>query len=146
MNKIQEPTLLYYPYLEDNNIHYSQYNNEFHDFIKSVIKEHDIKKSYVINPLMFKEKGSIFSVPHFSVNSLDGLMHNYDAEIEPELLNKLYVVLAKCCINLVMKPICVLTDVTPIRFTCFNSKQSEIISNTFADYAGFDAQKSIVIY
>ena len=146
MDKILEGILLYYPYLDGDVIRYKDYNNEYRSIVNSILTEHDIKKSYIINPLMFKEKGSIFSVPHFSVNSLDGLMHNYDAEIEPELLNKLYVVLAKCCINLVMKPIGVLTDVTPIRFTCFNSKQSEIISNTFADYAGFDAQKSIVIY
>lgn len=145
MNEKQEQMLLYYPYLEDNNIHCSQSIKELHDIIKSVVIEHDIKKSYVINPLMVKHKERIYSVPYFSVNSLDGMMHNYDAEIEPKLLNKLYVVLAKCCIDLVMKPIGVLTDVKPIKFICFSDKQSEIINETFADYAEFDAQKSILI-
>ena len=146
MDKILEGILLYYPYLDGDVIRYKDYNNEYRSIVNSILTEHDIKKSYIINPLMFKHKESFLSAPCFTVNSIDGLMHSYNAEMEPELQNKLYVVLAKCCINLVMKPICVLTDVTPIRFTCFNSKQSEVISNTFADYAGFDAQKSIVIY
>ena len=145
MDKKQEQPLLYYPYLEGNNICYSQCTNEKNNIMKSVYEGHDAKKSYIIDPLMVKTDDRGYSLPYFSINTLDGVMNEYEAKIEPELLNKLCIVLAKSCLNLVMKPIGILTDINPIKFLCFSSKQSDIINDTFAGYAGFDTQKPILL-
>lgn len=145
MKKTQEQALLYYPYWEDNSICYTQCIEEKQEIMKHAYNGHDTKKTYIIDPLMVKNDDKGYTVPRFTVNSLDGIIHDYDADIEPELLNRLYIVLAKSCLNLVMKPIGVLADINPIKFLCFSSKQSEIIRKTFADYTGFDAQKPILL-
>ena len=93
----------------------------------------------------FDDFSKKYSVPFFAINSLDGYANDYNAEIEPDLLNRLHIVLAKSCLNLVMKPIGILADMNPIKFLCFNDKQSDIIQKTFAGYAGFDGQKPVVL-
>lgn len=145
MDKNQEQSLLYYPYLDDNNICYSHCTKEMETIISSVRDGHDAKKAYIIDPLMVKTEDEGYALPYFSINTLDGVTNAYNAEIEPELLNRLYIVLAKCCLNLVMKPIGVLADMKSIKFLCFSSKQSDIINDTFAGYAGFDTQKPILL-
>ena len=145
MDTIQEKTLLYYPYLENDNICYSHCDIEKRNIMNSVHEGHDAKKSYIIDPLMVKTEDEGYALPYFSINTLDGVTNAYNAEIEPELLNRLYIVLAKCCLNLVMKPIGVLADMKSIKFLCFSSKQSDIINDTFAGYAGFDTQKPILL-
>lgn len=145
MEKTEEQPLLYYPYLDDNNICYSHCTKEMETIISSVRDGHDAKRAYIIDPLMVKTEDEGYALPYFSINTLDGVMNEYEAEIEPELLNKLCIVLAKSCLNLVMKPIGILTDIKPIKFLCFSSKQSDIINDTFAGYAGFDTQKPILL-
>ena len=145
MEKTEEQSLLYYPYLDDNNICYSHCTKEMETIISSVRDGHDAKRAYIIDPLMVKTEDEGYALPYFSINTLDGVMNEYEAEIEPELLNKLCIVLAKSCLNLVMKPIGILTDIKPIKFLCFSSKQSDIINDTFAGYAGFDTQKPILL-
>ena len=145
MDTIQEKTLLYYPYLENDNICYSHCDIEKRNIMNSVHEGHDAKKSYIIDPLMVKTEDAGYSVPFFAINSLDGYENDYNAEIEPDLLNRLHIVLAKSCINLVMKPIGILADMNPIKFLCFNDKQSDIIQKTFTGYAGFDGQKPVVL-
>lgn len=145
MTENKNQSLLYYPYLDDNNICYSHCTEEMQKIITSARDGHDAKRAYIIDPLMVKTDNKGYALPYFSINTLDGITNVYNAEIEPELLNKLYIVLAKCCINLVMKPIGVLADMKSIKFLCFNGKQADIINNTFADYAGFEAQKPILL-
>ena len=145
MYENKRPPLLYYPHLEDNNISYTQCVEETQEIMRQAYDGHNSKKTYIIDPLMVKTEDEGYAVPHFNINSLDGILHDYNADIEPELLNRLYIVLAKCCLNLVLKPICILADIKPIKFLCFSDKQSDIINNTFADYAGFNAQKPILL-
>ena len=145
MYENKRPPLLYYPYWEDNNMCYTQCVEETQEIMKQAYEGHDSKKTYIIDPMMVKTEDEGYALPYFSINTLDGVTNAYNAEIEPELLNRLYIVLAKCCLNLVMKPIGVLADMKSIKFLCFSSKQSDIINDTFAGYAGFDTQKPILL-
>jgi len=146
MNKTkEEEPLLYYTYTDGKGICYSLCIQEVHDILCSVTNGHDAKKVYLINPLMLRIDDEGHSIPSFTINSIDGIQNRYQADIEPELLNKLCVILAKSCINLAMKPIGVLADVNPIKFLCYDSKQSEIIAKTFVDYAKFDENKSFTL-
>ena len=89
MYENKRPPLLYYPHLEDNNISYTQCVEETQEIMRQAYEGHDSKKTYIIDPMMVKTEDEGYAVPHFNINSLDGIKNRKGSHVSVNTIHDL---------------------------------------------------------
>ncbi len=74
--------------------------------IKNMKNKFSPKQIYLIVP-RFERKENNYALPQFVINTYDGLLNNYQAEIKKSIYDKLLLLLAKCTLSNTLLPMAI---------------------------------------